>query len=163
VRTSATSSAALSRSLAVSSTIRPPPAAPPKALAAVLAWLFAGVVSGIVIGVVALVANPFSSGSRAAGAEGAKAAVAVSVSAPTPIPVPPIAPPSVGAPAIEIDKAHTLVTFNAVAKGQRVLLDGQIVTTTDPASVKCGRHTIKIGAARPRTTTFPCGAALTLE
>jgi hypothetical protein len=78
--------------------------------------------------------------------------------APAPAPVPSISVEALAAPPIPPDSS--LVTFPAYAQGHRVFIDGRIVAVAEgtPTKLKCGRHMVKIGAARKaRVLDFACG------
>jgi hypothetical protein len=88
----------------------------------------------------------------------APAALSAPVAAAPPPALPSAAVEALAPPAIPADSS--LVTFPASAQGHRVFIDGRIVAVADgtPTKVKCGRHMVKIGAARkPRVLDFACG------
>jgi|GEM_PF-2286312 len=64
-----------------------------------------------------------------------------------------------------VAKTSTLVTFPRYAQGHRVFVDGAVISAgPTPTTLKCGRHTIKIGSAgKPRPVDLPCGAELVME
>jgi hypothetical protein len=97
--------------------------------------------------------------------------------APLPIPVP--APPAAVAPgagsALAVSAAaspsrkskagsQTLVLLPRSSTGHRIFVDGRTVGSgPEPVTVKCGRHSIKIGSAgKPRIKDLPCGGEIAL-
>jgi hypothetical protein len=59
---------------------------------------------------------------------------------------------------------HTLVMLPRSSSGHRIFVDGRVVGSgPEPVTVKCGRHSIKIGSAgKPRIKDLPCGSEITL-
>jgi hypothetical protein len=145
-----------------------------------LALLFAGMAAGVLVGLVALL--PSTIARPPAQLTFDEAPRAAAVPAPAALPVPPAAeaPPSLlrgsapaaamkgPTPVVElatraIGYDQTLVTFVPVADGERVLVDGRAVTSADPTKMRCGKHTIRIGAGAKRRVSFPCGGVLTMD
>jgi hypothetical protein len=93
------------------------------------------------------------------------APVAVVVAPPAPSPVlPTVSVDSLPKPAIAADAS--LVTFPAYAQGHRVFVDGRVLAVTDgaPATIKCGRHVVKIGSGRKsRVLDFACGREVIVQ
>ena len=104
----------------------------------------------------------------------------VNLPAPAPVPDAPASPasPPASAPAplptVSIDSLPkspippdvALVTLPAYAQGHRVFVDGRIVAVADgsPTKIKCGRHMLKIGAARKaRIVDLACGREVTVQ
>jgi hypothetical protein len=90
-------------------------------------------------------------------------------SPPSPEPPPPstviVPPPPSHVPPVSLDLRPpvepdmTYVTFLDSAQGHRVYVDGQLLSTgAEPTKIKCGPHTIKIGAAgKAKNVDLPCG------
>lgn len=130
--------------------------------AAMVVSALVGLLATAVVGLVAFVpgVRPTVSGSSE------KAATA---SPPSPEPPPPsteiVPPPPTHVPLVSLDlrppvePGMTYVTFPESARGHRVYVDGQLLSTgAEPAKIKCGSHTIKIGAAgKAKSVDLPCG------
>jgi hypothetical protein len=60
--------------------------------------------------------------------------------------------------------SQALVLLPRSSKGHRIYVDGRVVGSgPEPVTVKCGRHSIKIGSAgKPRIKELPCGGEITL-
>jgi hypothetical protein len=154
---------------------------PPSRIAPTFTLLFAGMVAGVLVGLVALLPSSIAQRSPSPAFDQVLPAMAVAVAPTTepvvaPLPATPPSPatpppaedatPAVelhGVPSSAIDREQTLVTFLPVADGERVLVDGHPITTADPTKMRCGKHTIRIGAGVKRRVSFPCGGALTLD
>jgi hypothetical protein len=137
---------------------------PRSSLAPSFTLLFAGMIVGVIVGLVALFPNVLARRAATTAAEAAARprAAAALVPAAAPLPAPAAAPSATPiTSAIEADE--TLVTVLPVADGERVVLDGRVVTTAEPTRVKCGKHTVRIGSGTKRKVSFPCGGALTLN
>lgn len=116
-------------------------------------------------GVVGLVA--FVPGVRATVSDSSEKAAAASP--PSPDPPPPstviVPPPPTHVPPVSLDLRPpvepdmTYVTFPDSAQGHRIYVDGQLLSTgAEPTKIKCGPHTIKIGAAgKAKSVDLPCG------
>jgi hypothetical protein len=122
-----------------------------------LTLLFAGMFVGIVVGMVALLPSMLERRSARLALE--EKTIPVPAALVAPMPPPPPAPPAVEP---DIDPDQSLVTFLAVSKGQRVLVDGRVVLSSEATPIKCGKHSVRVGGTK-RKVTFPCGAALTLD
>jgi hypothetical protein len=88
----------------------------------------------------------------------------VAPAAPTRAPVPTISVDALPKSPVPPDMA--LVTLPAYAHGHRIFVDGRLIAVTDdvPTKIKCGRHTIKIGAARKaRAIDLACGTEVILK
>ena len=84
------------------------------------------------------------------------------MAAPSPAPaaLPTVSVDALATPPPPIPADSSLVSFPASAQGHRVFIDGRVVAVADgaPTKVKCGRHKVRIGAARKvRVLDFACG------
>jgi len=108
---------------------------------------------GILLGAAIVSLLPAERAATTASTNAATTAPAVTVAAPTPGPT---TPP----PAVEAAKP-TSGTLLVPAK-QKVTLDGKRLDTTS-AIVACGKHTVRVGWAKPKTVDVPCGGEIAVR
>ena len=92
------------------------------------------------------------------------AAAATPTPTPTPISEPASRPDSDLNAKNKKGGAQTLLLLPRSSLGHRIFVDGRVVGSgPEPVTVKCGRHSIKIGSAgKARTKDLPCGGELDL-
>jgi hypothetical protein len=120
-------------------------------------WVLVGLAGALAVLIVAALATT----SRSPDAPLHAASAPAAPTAVTPERV--IAPPP-AAPVVQPEPASTVGTLlvDSTTDGQRVLVDGVVLTTT-AALLRCGRHEVSVGSGgHTRTIEVPCGGEVTV-